>query len=96
MPTPGFLEVTSCLRDPLSKEILDTTPVQVAVGMMTAPGVATMSASHVVLDEATGVTYLDMVTTSVGRVTLSSPVAKIAALGPEIEDVTDIIWRITW
>ena len=32
-----------------------------------------MSASCVVRDEATGATYLDMVTTSVGRVTLSGP-----------------------
>ena len=71
MPTPSFLEVTSCLRDPSPKEILDTTPIPVAVGMMTALGVTTMSASHVALDEATGVTYLDTVMTSVGRVTLS-------------------------
>ena len=91
MPTPGFLEVTSCLRDPLLKEILNTTPIPVAVEMMTALGVATMSASRVVLDEATGVTYLDMVTTSVGRVTLSGPGGKIPTLGPKIEDVTDLI-----
>ena len=32
-----------------------------------------MSASHVVWDEATGATYLDTVTTSVGRVALSVP-----------------------
>ena len=90
-PTPSFLEVFSCLRDPLPEEILDTTPIPVAVGMMTAPGVATMSASHVVLDEATGVTYMDMVTTSVGKVTLSSPGGKIPMPGPKIEDVTDLI-----
>ena len=91
MPTPGFLEVTSCLRDPSPEEVLDTTPIPVAVGMMTAPGVVNMSASHVVLDEATGVTYLDTVTNSVGRVTLSSPGGKIPMLGPKIEDVTDLI-----
>ena len=91
MPTPSFLEVTSCLRDPLPKEILDTTPILVAVGMMTALGVATMSASCVVLEEATGDTYLDMVTTSVGRVTLSGPGGKIPMLGPKIEDITDLV-----
>ena len=63
MLTPGFSEVTSCLRDLSPEEILNTTPIPVAVGMMTALGLATMSASCVVLDEATGVTYLDMVTT---------------------------------
>ena len=91
MPTPSFLEVTSCLRDPLPEEILDTTPIPVPVGMMTALGVVNMSASHVVLDEATGVTYLDTITTSVGRVTLSGPEGETPAPGPEIEDVTDLI-----
>ena len=91
MPTPSFLEVPSCLRDPLPEEILDTTPILVAVGMMTALGVVTMSANCVVLDEATGVTYLDMATTSVGRVTLSGPGVKITMPGPKIEDVTDLI-----
>ena len=91
MPTPSFLEVTSCLRDPSPKEILDTTPIPVAVKMMTAPGVMTMSPSCVVLDEATGVTYLDTVMTSVGRVRFSSPEGKIPAPGPKIEDVADLI-----
>ena len=89
--TPSFLEVTRCLRDPLPKEILDTTLIPVAVGIMTALGVVTMSASHVVLVEATGVTYLNTVTTSIGRVTLSGHEHEIPALGPKIEDVTDLI-----
>ena len=59
--------------------------------MMTAPGVATMSASHIVRDEVTRATYLDRVTTSVGRVTLSGPESEIPAQGPEIEDVTDLV-----
>ena len=50
-----------------------------------------MSASHVIRDEATGATYLDTVTTSVGRVTLSGPESEIPAWGPEIEDVTDLV-----
>ena len=40
VPTLSFLEVNSCLSDPLPEEILDTTPVPVAVGMMTTLGVA--------------------------------------------------------
>ena len=82
-PTPSFLEVTSCLRDPSPKEVLDTTPIPVAVGMMTALGVTTMSASHEVWDEVTGATYLDTVTTSVGRVILSGSEGKIPASGPK-------------
>ena len=35
--------------------------------------VAAMSSSHIVKDEATGVTYMDTMTTLVGWVTLSGP-----------------------
>ena len=61
-----------------------------AVGMMTAPGVSTVSASHIIRDEVTGATYLDMVTTSVGRVALSGPESETPAQGPKIEDVADL------
>ena len=90
-PTPGFLEVTTCLRGQLPREVPKTPPVPLEMGMMTAPGVTTMSASHVIQDEATRATYLDTVTTSVGRVTLSGPEGEIPMLGPKIEDVTDLI-----
>ena len=93
-PTPSFLEVTACLRGQSLKEVPKAPPCSLAMGMMTAPGVATMSAIHVIWDEATGATYLDMVTTSVGRVTLSGPESKIPAQGPEIEDVMDLVWRV--
>ena len=65
------------------------------MGMMMTPGVTTMSASHEICEEATGATYLDMVTTSVGRVTLSSPEGKIPTPGPMIEDITDLVRRVT-
>ena len=47
-PTPSFLEVTTCLRGQLPKEVVKAPPVPLAVGMMTTLGVATMSASHVI------------------------------------------------
>ena len=78
-PTPGFLEVTACLRGQLPEEVPEAPPGPLAMGVMTALGVATMSASHVIQDEATGATYLDTVTTSVGRVTLSGPESEITA-----------------
>ena len=60
------------------------------MGMMTAPGVATISTSQVVWDEATGATYLDTVTTSIGRVALSVPEDEVIPLGPKIEDIMDL------
>ena len=61
------------------------------MGMMAAPGMVSMSTSHVVQDEATGATYLDTVTTSIGRVALSVPEDEIIMPGPKIEDVMDLL-----
>ena len=91
VPTPSFLDVTTCLRSQSSEEVPKVPPIPVVMGMMAVPGMVTMSASHVVWDEATGATYLDTVTTSIGRVALSVPEDGIAMPGPVIEDVTDLI-----
>ena len=50
----------------------------------------TMSASCIIIDEATGVTYMDTITTSVGRVALSGPEQGTPTRGPIIEDITDL------
>ena len=89
MPTPSFLDVTTCLRNHMPEEVPKAPPVPVAI--MAAPGMVTMSTRHVVWDEATGAIYLDMVTTSKGRVALSVPEGRLTMPGPEIEDVTDLI-----
>ena len=51
---------------------------------------AMMSASCIIMDKATGVTYMDTVTTSVGRVALSAPEQGTPTRGPIIEDITDL------
>ena len=91
MPTPGFLVVTTCLRNQSPEEVPEASPIPVSMGMMAAPGMVTMSTSRVVWDEATVATYLDMVTTSIGRMVLSVPEGGIAMLEPEMEDVMDLI-----
>ena len=68
-----------------------STPNSLAVGVMSAPGVATMCTSCIIKDKVTGVTYMDTATTSVGRVALSGPEQETPAQGPQIEDVTDLI-----
>ena len=55
------------------------------------PTIVTMSTSWVVKDEVMGVTYMDTVTTLVGRVTLSGPKQETSTQGPTIQDVTDLI-----
>ena len=55
------------------------------------PGVVTMSTSCIVKDEVTGVTYMDIVTTLMGKVALSGPEQETSAQGPTIEDITDLI-----
>ena len=59
------------------------------IGLVVTPGISTMSTSHIVRDETTGITYMDTVTTSIGRVALSGPDLEASSLGPTIEDVTN-------
>ena len=70
-PPPGLKRVTACLQgDPLPvatlKVPLEFTQPEAAI----KPTVATMCASHVIQDGASGVTYMETVTTSVGQVAL--------------------------
>ena len=47
-PTPGFLEVTACLKSQSPRDVPKTPPGPLAMGMMTTPGVTTMTASCVI------------------------------------------------
>ena len=49
-----------------------------------------MYATRIVQDEATGVTYMDMVTASVGRVALENPHMVATLPGPTMEDITNL------
>ena len=94
MLTPSFLGMTGCLRSQLLEDVHKASPDPLAVGVMSAPGVATMCSSCIIRDKMTGASYLDMVTTSVGRVALSGPEQEMPAQGPTIEDMTDLIWGV--
>ena len=61
------------------------------MAVLSGPTVVTMSASMVVKDEVTGVTFMDTMTTSAGRVTLSGPKQEALTQGPTIQDITDLI-----
>ena len=56
----------------------------------TKPTVATMYANHVMQDKASGVTFMETVTTSIGRVALRQ--TQLAIQNPQltIEDITDL------
>ena len=58
--------------------------------VMVKPSMATMCTTHIVQDETTGVTYMDTVTTSMGRVALGSSHMVAHSPRPTIEDVTDL------
>ena len=92
MLPPGFPGVTVCLwRDQLMEGIFKVPQDPLTIEVISVHAVAMMSASHIMRDEVTGVTYMDTVTTSVGRVTLSSPEQETSAQGPMIQDVTDLV-----
>ena len=50
-----------------------------------------MYATCIVQDKATGVTYMDMVTTLVERVVLRNPHMVANLQGPTVEDITDLL-----
>ena len=88
-PPPGFWGVTACLqRDPSLVDAHEAHPDPLQLATVAEPTVATMSASCIVKDDATGITYMDTVTTSVGWVALSGPSKGTPATGPIIEDIT--------
>ena len=86
MQPPGFARVTACLWKDQPLEGVSN-PDLLGVVVLSGPTVATMSASCIVKDEVMGVTYMDTVTTSVGRVTLSGPGQEFLTQGPTIQDI---------
>ena len=82
--------MTYLQEDPLLVDALKapTDPLQLTAVM--EPTMATMSASCIVKDNATGVTYMDTMTTSVGQLALGDPSQGTSANGPIIEDITDL------
>ena len=92
MLSPGFTGVTACLlRDPSLERFHKVPQDPLRIATVLGPSVAIMSASCIIKDEATGVTYMDTVTTSVGQVTLRGPKQGASAHGPIIEDIMDLV-----
>ena len=59
------------------------------VSMGLAPGMSSVSSSHVMKDNITSITYVDTITTSFGRIILSDPNPNASSMGPVIGDVTN-------
>ena len=88
-PPCGFAGVTACLQMPKPFELASEMPHgTMSIGVVATARISTMSTSCIIRDEATSVTYMDMVTTFVGSVALSSPDSEASSQGPTIADVT--------
>ena len=85
----SFAGVTACLQTPELLEVASEAPLgTMSIGVAVTPRISTMSMSCIIRDEAACVTYMDTVTTSIGRVALSGPDSETSSPGPTIEDVT--------
>ena len=87
----GFTGVTACLKTPEVVEVGQDMPIgPMSIGLVTTPGILSVSSSHIVKDDITGLVYVDTVMTSIGRVVLgrSGPDQGLSPAGPTIEDVT--------
>ena len=64
---PGFLGLMACLqKEPSLEKAHEAPPDYLQIAAVMEPIVVTMSTSCIVKDEATGVIYMDTITTSVG------------------------------
>ena len=80
----------ACLHTPELVEVDLKAPVGVMpIGLLAMPGLSSVSSSCIVKDEIMGVTYMDTITTSIGRVTISCPALEAFPTGPTKEDITD-------
>ena len=85
----SFAGVTACLQTPELVEVALEAPLgTMPIGLIVTPRISTMSMSHIIWDQTTGIMYMDTVTTSIGRVALSGPDLEASSMGPIIEDVT--------
>ena len=65
-PPQGFVGVTVCLKLPEPVEIDQEVPGGIlSIGLVTTPEISSISSSHVIRDDTTGLTYVDTVTTSI-------------------------------
>ena len=83
----GFTRVIAYQKTPEVMEVGWETPMgSMFIGLVSTPGISSVSASHVVKDDMMGLVYMNAVTTSVGRVILGKSDLNE---GPIIEDITD-------
>ena len=89
-PPHGFSRVAACLHTPELVEVdLEASVGIMPIGLLATPGISSVSSSRIVKNELMGVTYMDTATTSIGRVTISSPGLEAFPTSPTIEDTTD-------
>ena len=88
---PGFTRVEACLRrDPLPTATIEAHMEPMQPEILAEPTIPTMCTSCIIQDETMGVIYMDMVTTSVGRLALSSSCMAACSPSPTIEDITNL------
>ena len=80
----------ACLHTPELVEVDLKAPVGIMpIRLLATPGISSVSSSHIVKYEIMGITYMDTITTSIGRVTISGPGLEAFPTSPTIEDITD-------
>ena len=79
----------ACLKMLEVVEVDQEAPVgTLSIGLVAMLGISRVSSSHIVTDDAMGLTYVDTVTTSVGRIILCGLNPHATSTGPTIEDIT--------
>ena len=83
----GFARITACLKTPEVMEVGWGMPVgTMSMGLVTTPGISSVSSSCMVKDDTTGLVYVNTITPSIGRVILGRLDLNEGLI---IEDITD-------
>ena len=94
-PPCDFAGMTACLWTQEPSEMASEAPHDtLSIGVVMTPGISTMSMSIIIRDEAMGVAYMDMVTTSIGRVALSH-ITMVETEGIPTQEKTSVLGTLS-
>ena len=89
--TPRLHQSNGLSKTPEVRDVGQEMPMgSMSIGLVSTPGISSVSLSCMVKDDTMGLVYMDTMTTSVGRVILSTSDSNE---GPVIEDITDQSWE---
>ena len=91
MPMPGFREIAQTLTRDQPPQVTTKVPHELmSPGLLVGPAMAMLTSMRISQDEVTGITYVDMMMTSMGMITLEASHLMVDPQMHLLEDVTNV------